>query len=296
MKDGGALREESLEGSNKNKNSRSKKMEKLGKNRDEVFTHFKKSCKSDKEAMEKTDAYMKELEEERGKEKGELKKSLDAGLEILRKSATALIDITTFITSKQAEVVTVDAAMKKSIATLHEKPEEFSGEQFLQQNTQAYVGVATTQNEILSQLAKSIAAGFEGIAKAMEVQSEIHASVLDAVEQASDANEAIRYIGRGMQKSRAGFTTSTSAIQPLNGGSVVTDEQLLKSINVIPVKEFLVNKQMALQQSNPALAQEYSSAYMLLDDRRNDGFEMMNKSIVAEIIAWAKPQLPAAQE
>ena len=99
-----------------------------------------------------------------------------------------------------------------------------------------------------------------------------------------------------VQENTSGFTTSVNALEPLNGGDAVSDDQLLKSINIRPIKSFLVDRQVALTNSNPALAQEYSQAYNLLDEQRNAGFERMNKSIVTEIVAWIKPQLPAHQE
>jgi hypothetical protein len=298
MKDGGALRKESLEGTKNNTYStRSKKMEKLGKNRDEVFTHFKKSCKSEKEAIEKTDAYMKGLEEEREGEKGEFKKSLDAGIEKLRKSIVAFNDITTLIAAKQTDVVRVDTEMKKSITTLREEPDKFSGEQFLNQQVQATVTFGTNMNEIQTQLTKSLALMAEGIADVLPLLKSIHDMTTDALEQASDANEATRYIARGLKKSQAGFTRATDAIQPADqGGEQITDDQLLKSININPVKAYLVDRQVAFQSSNPPLAQEYSNAYNLLDEMRNEGFFRMNKSIVTEVITWIKPQLPVAQQ
>ena len=300
LKDGGALRKESLEGSNhSNSNKEKKKMEKLGKNRDEVFTHFSKSCKSKKEAEEKTEEYMKALAEERETEKGEkgeFKKSLSSGIDAIMKSVTSLRDIVPFIEKGQTEVVKVDADMKKSIATLRETPDQFSGEQFLGLNTQAYLAATTNQNEAISKMAKSIANGFEGIANSLALMKSIHEATLDAVEQASDVNDLYRENIRNVKKSLQGFTRSTDALQPLNGGEAVSDEQILKLINVIPVKEFLVNRQVSVQDSNPTLAQEYSNAYMLLDERKNFGFGQMNKSIVAEVIAWARPQLPAPKE
>ena len=300
MIDGGALRKESLEGTKNNTNStRSKKMEKLGKNRDEVYSHFKKSCKTEKEAMEKTNAHMKALEEEREEEKGEkgeFKKSLDAGIDKIRKSVASFNDIATLIATKQTAVVQVDADMKKSITTLREEPDKFSGEEFMGQNTHAFVTTATNQNEILTQLTKSLAVLAEGIADVFPLLKSVHDVSLDAVEQASDANEVARYLVRNMKKSMQGFTRSTDAIDAADGGEVVNDEQLLKSINVRPIKAFLVDRQTALTDTNPALAKEYSNAFTLLDEQRNAGFERMNKTIVSEILAWYKPQLPVHQQ
>jgi hypothetical protein len=300
LKGGGALRKESLEGTKNNTYStRSKKMEKLGKNRDEVFAHFKKSCKTTQEAMEKTNAHMKELEEEREKEKGEggeFKKSLDAGIDKIRKSIVAFNDVATLIATKQTDVVKVDADMKKSITTLRETPDQFNGEQFLAQQVQATITFGTNLNEIQTQLVKSLAMLADGLADTLPLLKDIHAMTIDATEQAVDANETARYIARGMRKSQSGFTTSTAALEPLNGGDAVSDDQMLKSINIRPIKSFLVDRQVALQNTNPALAQEYSNAYNLLDEQRNAGFERMNKSVVAEIVAWIKPQLPAHQE
>jgi hypothetical protein len=297
MKNGGALRKESLEGQKNNTNSKEKKkMERLGKNRDEVFAHFKKSCKSTAEAMEKTNAHMKEIEEERESEGGSFKKSLDAGIDKIRKSIVAFNDVATLIATKQTSVAQVDADMKKSITTLRETPDQFNGEQFLAQQVQATVTFGTNLNEVQTQLTKSLAMLAEGLADTLPLLKDIHAMTVDAVEQSVDANETARFIARGMRKSEAGFTTSTNALQPLNGGDAVSDDQLLKSINIRPVKAFLVDRMGALQSTNPALAQEYSQAYNLLDERRNAGFEFMNKSIVAEVVAWYKPQLPAHQE
>ena len=297
MKNGGALRKESLEGQKNNTNSKEKKkMERLGKNRDEVFAHFKKSCKSTAEAMEKTNAHMKEIEEERESEGGSFKKSLDAGIDKIRKSIVAFNDVATLIATKQTSVAQVDADMKKSITTLRETPDQFNGEQFLAQQVQATVTFGTNLNEVQTQLTKSLAMLAEGLADTLPLLKDIHAMTVDAVEQSVDANETARFIARGMRKSEAGFTTSTNALQPLNGGDAVSDDQLLKSINIRPIKSFLVDRQTALINSNPALAQEYSQAYNLLDERRNAGFEFMNKSIVTEIVAWIKPQLPAHQE
>jgi hypothetical protein len=300
LKDGGALRKESLEGRTKNNTySRSNKMEKLGKNRDEVFTHFKKSCKTTKEAMEKTDAYMKEIEEEREKEKGEggsFKKSLDAGIDKIRKSIAAFNDVATLIATKQTDVVKVDADMKKSITTLRETPDQFNGEQFIAQQAQATIVFGTNLNDIQTQLVKSLALLAEGLADTLPLLKDIHSMTIDAVEQATDANETARYVARGIKKSQQGFTHSTDALEPLGGGDQIPDDQLLKSINVNPIKSFLVDRQVAYQNSNPALAQEYSNAFMLLDERRNAAFEVMNKSIVTEIVTWIKPQLPIHQQ
>ena len=274
-------------------------MENLGKNRDEVYSHFKKSCKTEKEAMEKTNAHMKALEEEREEEKGEkgeFKKSLDAGIDKIRKSVASLNDIATLIATKQTAVVQVDADMKKSITTLREEPDKFSGEEFMGQNTHAFVTTATNQNEILSQLTKSLATLAEGIADVFPLLKSVHDVSIDAVEQASDANEVARYLVRHLKKSMQGFTRSTDAIDAADGGEVVSEDQMLKSINIRPVKAYLVDRQVALNDTNPALAKEYSNAHRALEEMGNEGFTRMSKSIVTEIVTWIKPQLPVHQQ
>jgi hypothetical protein len=283
MKGGDSLRQESLQGNHNKSNSKEKKM-KLGKNKDEVFKHFMTECGGKKEdAMKKTNAYLAEQDEERKEEGGKFAKSLNDGIDQIRKSISLFGDVATLITSKQADVVKVDADMKKSINTLHDEPDKFSGEQFLGQNTQAFVTTATNQNEILSQLAKAIATGFEGLAATLPLLKDIHSMTVDAVEQAADANETSRFIARGLKRSESGFTRSTDALEPLNGGEKATGEQILKSINMKAVDKFLTDRYVA-NQNAPELAGQYHTAMEAVRVQGRSAFRSMNKSIIGEIV------------
>lgn len=293
MKNGDSLRQESLEGNNKS-NSRRKKMNKLGKNRDEVFSHFRKSCGTQKEAQEKTDEYMRELETERNNSGTSFAKSLNDGIDKIKKSITDFAGIETIIAAKQADVVKIDTEMKKSINTLREDPEKFSGEQFMQQQTAATVAFGTSLNEVQSQLVKSLATLAEGLADVLPLLKDIHSMTSDAVEQAADANEAVRYIARGLKKSQQGFTRSIDALEPMNGGEKPNAEKILKSINTKAVERYLVDKFVA-NQASPAIAQQYDEAYNQLNRMGRDAFGAMNKSIVSEIVQVFEAQFTDVQ-
>jgi hypothetical protein len=296
MKNGDALREESLEGKNNSHSTRRKTMEKHGKNKDEVFQHFMGVHKDKKKAQEATEKYYEELEKEKGEEKGEFKKSHEACGEKIQKSITALLAVADAVTAKQVEIVKLDTEMKKSIVTLRETPDQFSPEQFISQNTEAIVNVGTSVNEIQAQLAKSISVLAEGLAAVLPLLSSIHEIADEAREQAADANETARYMARGMKKSMTGFTRSTDNMATLTpGAEPVSDDQMLKSVNVRAAKNYLADKIVA-NQSNPTLVAEYNQAYTALDDLGNNGFDRMSKSVKSEIAGWYKLQLPAVQQ
>jgi hypothetical protein len=295
MRGGDSLRTESLEGSDHSKKPRRKKMEKLGKNRDEVYSHFKKSCKTTAEAMEKTNAHMKAIEAERSEEGGHFAKSLNDGIDKIRKSIVAFNDVATLIAAKQTDVSKVDADMKKSINTLRETPDQFNGEQFLAQQVQATVSFGTNLNEVQTQLVKSLAMLADGLADTLPLMKSIHEASLEAIEQASDANEAARFIARGLQKSQAGFTRSIDALQPMNGGEKPTEEQILKSINVKAVHNFLADRYIA-SQSTPELATQYHEAAESVRIQGRKAFGSMNKSIVGEVVKIFEASFKDIQE
>jgi hypothetical protein len=290
MRGGDSLRQESLQGNHNKSSKEKKKMERLGKNRDEVFAHFKKSCKTPAEAMEKTNAHMKALEEERGEEGGKFAKSLNDGIDKIRKSIASFGEVVTLITSKQADVVSIDSAMKKSINTLRadqalpEDERKFSGEEFLAQQVQATVQLGQSQNEVNSQLVKSLSMLAEGLADTLPLLKSIHEATLDAVEQATDANETSRYIARGLKKSSTGLTRSVDAIEAIGSdGDKPTAEKILKSINMKAVDRFLTDRYVS-NQNAPELAAQYHSAMESVRVQGRSAFSSMNKSIIGEVV------------
>ncbi|MGA9408333.1 MAG: hypothetical protein WBW71_14455 [Bacteroidota bacterium] len=294
MKGGGALRKESLEGSQKNLTITNGSTAMKFSTHKEACEHFKKSGLNDADAKAKADEYFAKRKKDEDEENGEVEKSLNSQTTLLTKSLEALNTIAEEIGEGKDEVKDFQKALRKSVTQL-DAGQAIDGGEYLTGQGAAIITLYNIVEKGITGLAKSQSALIESKIADTAVTAALAKRVTEVQEELRKSIQMIEVMTTGLRKSTKGVNDKNldqlEIDEDGHGDAGATDqEKLMKSLRSIPPKAaeaYLINQAEKVAATDPAQCQKYCEAQELLQKSAN--ILRLEKSLQTELLGVFKP-------
>lgn len=287
MKDGSALKKESLTGSkNLTTNQKGKTMRKYKSIQDAHEECITKGLKGKVAQDEAHRLWAAQLDSESVETTGAIQKAFDAALAFIKKS----FDPMNALLARSGEVETAlihqDVAIKKSFAEYQASTEEqpFDGGKAVVDIQKSIFALQTEQNTSNQLIAKSLLAQAEALQELFGIVKSMSNQVSTIQGTADDTINRVTGIGMGLRNMTNGITSDKNILKDLRITGAKPEDQIdetdriLKGIPVKRVEKYLVDRGAELGSVN---GQPYFSAQQGF---KVNGIAAINKGMRKEIV------------
>ena len=285
MKDGEAIRKQSLEGSTKNlTNIGEDTMKDKFASRNEAFQVYKSRGMKDEDAKKAVNEYFTKKKEDEDKNNTDMEKCFTSKSEHLTKSVEAAQALAALSETVGTEITKINVDLEKSLAAIREG-KEIDGLAYLGENTSAVNTVAKLIKDGFTQMAKS----FQSLAEAMAQDSLIQKSVIAKVQDMGlDLEKSVGVqdkVVMALSRTQHGISVvdGTEKVVPATPAEGEKPEDLTKSINTLWGENWLTGKAEAAASAGET---EKAKAYYNAQNEVNlhQSLAVLNKSVLAEMV------------